>query len=149
MRGDVAVSPLTERLGLRPEEALSRLEAALKDERPSELERHGLELRFHANMFRSVTKSNLLNPVDRGSLVVSEIPDGLRVSYDLSFRRTFVVVTVICLGTFLLKGAWPKPHWRDLLPTLLFVWAWLFGASYLIAAVRFRRFIRRVLAGDY
>ena len=149
MRGDVAVSSLTERLGLRPEEALSRLEAALKDERPSELERHSLQLRFRANMFRSVKGSNLLNPVDRGSFVVSERPGGLRVSYDLSFRRTFVVVTVICLGTFLVKGALPQPHWRDVLPLLLFVWAWLFGASYLIAAFRFRRFIRRALNGDY
>ena len=150
-RGDVIVSSPPERPGLRPEEALSRLEAALEDERPSELERHGLELRFRVNMFRFVGKSNLLNPVDRGSFVVSEMPDGLRVSYDLSLRRMFVVATclAILLGAFLVGVASPKPQGRGVLAGLLYVWGGLFGVNYLISAVRFPRFIRRVLAGDY
>ena len=151
-RGDVIVSSPAERPGLRPEEALSRLEAALEDERPTELERHGRELRFRANMFRFVSNSNLLVPVDRGSFVVSETPDGLRVSYELSFRRTLIVVTGVALllgSLFAGTAGPPKQQWNQVLPEVLFAWTWLFGANYVLSAIRFPRFIRRVLAGDY
>lgn len=150
-RGDVIVSSPTERPGLRPEEALSRLEAALEDQQPTELERHGLELRFRSNFFRFVRNSNLLVPVDRGSFVVSEMPAGLRVSYELSFRRTLAVITcmVVYMGWLLIGDATPKRQWTDVLPELLFMWSVVFGVNYLISTIRFPRFIRRVLAGDY
>ena len=150
-RGDVVVSSPTERPGLRPEEALSRLEAALEDQRPSELERRGLELRFRVNFFRFVSNRNLLVPVDRGSFAVSEMPAGLRISYELSFRRTFAVATcmIIYMGTLLVRDGPPKQQWHDVLPELAFMWGVLFGGNYLISAFRFPRFIRRVLAGDY
>ncbi len=149
MRGDVVVSSPTERRGLSPEEALSHLQASLRNQRASEVERHGLELRFRVKSHRSVYRHNnlLLDPVDRGSVVVSEMPDGLRVSYDLSFRRAFVVsgCLVMFLGAIAVAGTWPKPHWRELFAGMLFGWLYVFGATYLIAAFRFPRFIRRVL----
>jgi len=130
---------------------LSRLEAALEDERASEIERHGLELRFRASIVRFVSSWNLLGAVDRGSFVVSEIPGGLRVSYELSYRRMFAVVTCgfIYLCMVRLGNGTPKQRWSDVLPELLFVWAVVFGANYLISVARFPQFIRRALAGEY
>lgn len=151
-RGEVVVSSPNERRGLRPEDALSRLEAALEDERPTEVERRGLELHFRANFLRFVSNSNLLVPVDCGSFVVSEMPAGLRVSYELSFRRLFVIVTcmvTLFLGPLLVETGSPHQRWREVLPELLVAWTWLFGSSYVLSAIRFPRFIRRVLAGDY
>ena len=56
---------------------------------------------------------------------------------------------IVCLGTLLVAAGTPEQRCGDVLPELLVMWGFLFGANYILSAIRFPRFIRRVLAGDY
>lgn len=148
-RGEVLIPQRRSVTRLRREEALDRLAAGLERERPRTLVRHLDHLDFQGGVFRWVSSWNLLLPVDRGWVAVTDAAEGLRVTYELSYRQLFVIVTAM-VGIFLAPAVLTVRLTPPLGKVLLIAgaWAWLFGGNFFTTAVRFPRFIRRAIGVD-
>jgi len=130
--------------------AVARLAAALERQRASDITRAPARVSFQVEVFRGVGNWNPLGPIDRGVLCATDEPEGLRISYDLSFRRLFLQVTggiALIFAPVVVLANVPLV-WPVRAAALLAMWGWIFGGNYVSSAVRFPRFVRRALSGD-
>jgi hypothetical protein len=79
--GEVAVRDLT------AEQALARLEQALRKVKAADLRREGSTLAFRGGPWRATSNTNVLAPVTRGTLAVIEDAAGVRVRYLYTFEQ--------------------------------------------------------------
>jgi hypothetical protein len=130
--------------------ALNRLAAALERQHASDITRLPASVCFQVDLFRGVGNWNLLSSIDRGVVNASDEPEGLRIFYDLSFRRLFLVVTgmmALIVAPVVLLADMPV-MWPGRAAALVAMWGWVVGGNYLSSAARFPRFVRRALSGD-
>jgi hypothetical protein len=96
---------------------------------------------FYVRLFRFVMNTNLLIPVESGAIAAEVDGAEIRISYRLHTVRFCVIVTVMAL--FIAVGVYSAD--RDLVRAAgigLLAWAWLFGANYVVALLRFRWFVK-------
>jgi hypothetical protein len=118
--------------------------------RASDLAHAPARVSFQVDVFRGVGNWNLLGPIDRGVVSAADEPEGLRISYDLSFRRLFLFVSggILLIFAPVVFLANVPVAWPVRAAALFAMWGWVFGGNYVSSAVRFPRFVRRALAGD-
>ena len=132
-----------ERVALRVEDLL---DAALA----KTTRRDGNKIKFTAGIFRIVWNSNILIPFDSGTITVHEEESTVKVAYDLSTRQLCVVGSLMILLMFTIVNyvAWQKgkfPRYELIWPMII-LWLWLVGMSYILARLRFPRWLKRGLA---
>lgn len=125
------------------EYALAALQTALDDQGSVNISREAQSLSFRAGFFRS--RNNLRALIDRGHLSVVDNKGQIEIRYVVSFHRAVVLVTAMVLILFAPWLLFGKLPFMTGLFYVCLMWQWLFGANYLIALVRFPRFLRTAI----
>lgn len=118
--------------------AIDRIEDMLDDAGATFVDCEGSEVQFKAGLFRQVWNWNILVPFGSGRIRIETHASSLLLKYRLSTIEMLVAV-IAMLGLVWLIA--PKLPFSD----LVFIWLWLFGMNYLIAAVRFPLWLQRGL----
>lgn len=131
------------------EEVCGQVENLLESARATVITRQDGSIAFTAGIFRFVTSWNVLVAINYGKIVVKDAGPVVRVSYFASTIEMLILTTLmLCIISVWVihndsKGVtFPAQHplWFAALG-----WFWLFGANYLLAALRFPRWLERGL----
>jgi hypothetical protein len=129
----------------RPKDVVvAGLVAGLQRVRASTIDHADSQVSFTSKLFRFVRRTNLLIPIDSGTIEV-ELADGsIVLSYRLGMIRNCVLATIAAL--VLVAVTYGARIDLSAAGTIGFMlWLWLFGGNYLITLVRFRWFVKRCL----
>ena len=126
--------------------AIEAVERLLRSTKASTIAVHDNRLDFTVRFLRLVSNWNLLVPIDSGRVVFRECDDAVDVEYHISFRRWFFIVTGIVIVVFaVVPFIAIDPRGGVPVSFLLFLWLFVFGGNYLIAALRFPAALRSSL----
>lgn len=129
------------------EQAIDRLEGALAQAKAGALRREGSAVQFRGGVFRIVSSWNVLVPISNGVVEVSPNPNGISVSYRVSFMQMLIVATLmvgVFVGPFVMAA--PNVSVTGGLGILAVVWLWLFGANFALTRFRWPAFLVRSLS---
>ncbi|MHC4439545.1 MAG: hypothetical protein ACYS3S_19485 [Planctomycetota bacterium] len=100
---------------------------------------------FSGGLLRFVSSWNILGPVSSGEIILEENNDSISIHYNLKFTEILIIVTLMVAG-FLGPFVWQFQNSSFFLKIMMlgFLWAWLFGMSYLATVLRFPSFIRKI-----
>jgi hypothetical protein len=112
--------------------AVRHIESMLEAAAASSVETNGAEVTFTARMFRGVSNWNVLIAFGSGQIHVEPDVNGFIVRYELSTTRMFLIVTgmMAIASLFAISKVFSVGF-------VAFGWAWLFGANYVMAMIRF------------
>jgi hypothetical protein len=135
-----------------PEQAddiASRIVVELRQVRATDIQREGSSITFGGGMFRRVGNWNLLVPVGHGVIEVHAGVDA-EVRFRFSCVQALVITTlmvafVVAIMNF---GSSTDLPIAFRLGAPAFMWLWLFGMNYAIAAARLPRFVRRAASAN-
>jgi hypothetical protein len=127
--------------GLSAEQVARAIRDRLDEEEPSRLSQTGGHIEFGIPFLR--WRRDALTNIDAGTIDVREQGGWIEVSYQLSMRRSLLVVAIFVSGIFgaiLIRGAHVDPF--RALAILAGMLLWLGGGNVVIAVQRFSRMIR-------
>ena len=132
-------------VALTEKEILLNFEKSLRALKANRIRIKDNAISFAGGMFRWVDKKNLLVPISRGQIRISQYNNTTEVQFDINFVESLVVIAFMALVippiTLLDDG--PKMADLILIPFVSGVmWLWVFGMNYYIAIRRFKSFIR-------
>jgi hypothetical protein len=126
--------------------ALDQLRYLLVAARAKNVEQKSDSLAFQGGMFRPVTSANILYSVDQCEVTARES----KLFYSFSTKQMLALVSVVivagCISFWTLSGEarqLPVGWWIAL---FVFGWLWIFGANYLLASIRLRKFLKKAVA---
>jgi hypothetical protein len=123
---------------------LSAASDELERVKAKEISISGNRISFNVALFRLVSSLNILNPIDKGFIEITPEEDGFLVTYYISFRRKFLLLSLL-LGTlliYLLIMAGPSLR---LFGVIGFCWILATFGSYWGTVRRFSNFVRGML----
>jgi hypothetical protein len=113
--------------------ALDALVAGLDRLKATSIKRHESKIAFTVEFFRFVMNTNLLNTIEGGTIRVEPADGAVKVTYRLGIVRFLVIFSVMALVALVFSRS---------LQTGATVWAAMVGGTYLLAALRFRCFVK-------
>lgn len=130
------------------DQAAARIQDMLDTALAGNISRKGNSISFTAGFGRWVGSWNILVSIGHGTIELADAGPDICVSYILGTVQLLIVVSLlVCFAAFIpmlvirTNSALPKaPPWQFIL-----MWAFLFGANYLTAAIRFPRWLERGL----
>jgi hypothetical protein len=132
--------------GIDVSRAIEAVERLLRSTKASTIAVHDNRLDFTVRFLRLGSNWNLLVPIDSGRVVFREREDAIDVEYHISLRRWFFIVTGMMIVVFAVVPLIAiGPAGGVPVPFLLFLWLFLFGGNYFIAALRFPAALRSSL----
>ena len=126
------------------------VENLIRTQQPSTISVGDGQIQFTANIFREVSKSNLLNSVGAGQIVCRRCDRAVEVRYRISFVQLLFITSVFTLvfaavvfaaEVFAAEAAasrgsqFPKVY-------LVWLWAWLFFGNYVWTIIAFPAALR-------
>jgi len=121
-------------------EATRRVEDMLDAAFATKASAEGSTVQFTNSMFQAVGNWNILAPFGAGVLDIQQDFDCLVVRYRLNTTQMFLVV--LAMLALVAALVWNSTNNFTVLPPLIGGWVCIFGINYLIAMLRFRRWLR-------
>lgn len=115
---------------------LKFFEGKLNDLLVDEIEVEENRLNFKNNFFNRQGRNHIMGSVDKGYLEISQIPEGLHITYSISLVRTLVVISFMGLFLFLVS---------KIIYIFLLTYIWIFGGNYLITYIRQKRLFNNLI----
>lgn len=117
----------------------------LKSAKASNIELQGNRVNFKVNFFRLVSNWNILTHIDNGYIEVFSSSEKLAVSYLISFKRLFILGTIIVIGAGIFIFQEGILSGLEIALLMTFFWFLMIGLNWLIALIRFPAFVGRII----
>lgn len=105
----------------------------------------GDKLTFNVDLFRWVSRWNILNSIEGGYIKITSDAQKVIVSYMISFRKLFIfgILITVCVGIYISWDAQLSALQTVLLMAVL--WLSMVGLNWIIPGIRYPRFIERII----